>query len=256
MSTINAKYKMSPHIPTPLPPDQDRGPQMMGAFWTMVAISTFMVGLRLYARFRIKSIGWDDYMMLITQVGGIASRRPRKACVWKTKANSMLQVFFVLGNSLITYMVHNGGGRHVWYLSEDQILLAEKWSYISLVPILIVYATAKTSVALLTLRFMGGVSVWRKSLLFFIIGSVIVVNLLTIILIFVQCRPSHALWMKVDSASCWPPSIVGNFNYFSRAWNVFVDIILALVPLSFVYKLKMKQRRKIALAVLLSLGLV
>lgn len=153
-------------------------------------------------------------------------------------------------------MVRNGGGRHVWYLSKDQILLAEKWSYIAQVPILLVYATAKTSVALLTLRFVGSVSVWRKSLLFFIIGAVIIVNILTIILIFVQCTPSYALWEKVQGGSCWDPSIVGNFNYFSRAWNVFVDIILALLPVSFVYKLKMKQRKKIALAGLLSLGLM
>lgn len=153
-------------------------------------------------------------------------------------------------------MVHNGGGRHVWYLSEDQILLAEKWSYIAQVPILLVYATAKTSVALLTLRFVGSVSVWRKSLLFFIIGAVIIVNILTIILIFVQCTPSYALWERVPGGSCWNPSVVGNFNYFSRAWNVFVDIILAVLPVSFVYKLKMKQRKKIALAGLLSLGLM
>lgn len=60
---------MSTHMPQTLPPDQDRGPQLMGAFWTMVVISTIMVGLRFYARFRIKSIGWDDWTMLLAQVG-------------------------------------------------------------------------------------------------------------------------------------------------------------------------------------------
>ncbi|KAG8161510.1 hypothetical protein KVR01_008497 [Diaporthe batatas] len=223
---------MSSHMPNPLPPDQNRGPQMMGMFWTMVAISTMMVALRFYARFRIKSIGWDDWAML------------------------MAQLLFVLGNSFATYWVHNGGGRHVWYLSENQTLLAGKWAYISQVPIILTYAFGKTSIALLTLRFIGSISMWRKSLLSFIIGAEFVVNILTFILIFLQCTPSHALWTKVEGASCWPSYIVRNCNHFSRAWNFFVDILLAILPVSFVYKLNLRLHKKIALAGLLSLGLV
>lgn len=54
--------------PSPLPPDEDRGPRLLGIFWTMVAVSTVMLSLRFYVRFKIHSIGWDDWMMLLTWV--------------------------------------------------------------------------------------------------------------------------------------------------------------------------------------------
>jgi hypothetical protein len=41
---------------------------MLGLFWTMVAISTVMLSLRFHVRLKINSIGWDDWMMLLTWV--------------------------------------------------------------------------------------------------------------------------------------------------------------------------------------------
>lgn len=55
-----------PPLPNPLPPDEDRGPQLIGAFWTWSALSIILVMLRFYARYQLRAIGLDDWMMLIT----------------------------------------------------------------------------------------------------------------------------------------------------------------------------------------------
>jgi hypothetical protein len=52
----------------PLPPDEDRGPRLEAAYWTWSAVSILMLCLRLYARVKIRGLGWDDWMMLITVV--------------------------------------------------------------------------------------------------------------------------------------------------------------------------------------------
>lgn len=51
-----------------LPANEDRGPQMMGIFWTMLLFESAIIGLRFHVRYRIHSVGWDDWMMLAAVV--------------------------------------------------------------------------------------------------------------------------------------------------------------------------------------------
>ena len=55
-------------IPVPLGGDQDRGPSLVGLYWTECALSMIIVGLRFYARISIRGLGADDWMMLSTVV--------------------------------------------------------------------------------------------------------------------------------------------------------------------------------------------
>lgn len=48
--------------------DQDRGPQMLALFWTTYPMMIAMVGLRTAVRWRMRSLGKDDLMMLIAVV--------------------------------------------------------------------------------------------------------------------------------------------------------------------------------------------
>lgn len=59
----------------PLPPDEDRGPRLEAAYWTWSAVSILMLCLRMYARVKIRGLGWDDWMMLITVVCSQASHK-------------------------------------------------------------------------------------------------------------------------------------------------------------------------------------
>ncbi|KAI0147248.1 hypothetical protein GGR57DRAFT_505986 [Xylariaceae sp. FL1272] len=47
-----------------------------------------------------------------------------------------------------------------------------------------------------------------------------------------------------------------DYTYFLAAWNIAADIALALLPATCISKLNLNQRKKIALCVLLGLGLI
>lgn len=152
-------------------------------------------------------------------------------------------------------MVANGGGRHVWYLTKEQILLAEKWSYIADPPIIFCMGFAQASDAALLIRFIDRISVWRKRFLLFLCITTLIVNLLSVIFLFAQCTPVQALWeTDITGAHCWDKKIALHYDYFSRGWNSFVNVSVALLPTTFVPRLQISRGRKITICLLLSLG--
>ena len=49
---------------------QDFAPIINGVMWTQVVVGTIFVALRMYTRyFLIRSIGWDDLLMILNLVG-------------------------------------------------------------------------------------------------------------------------------------------------------------------------------------------
>ncbi|KAK0702006.1 hypothetical protein B0T26DRAFT_744917 [Lasiosphaeria miniovina] len=215
-----------------LPPDEDRGPHLVAMFWTYTSIAAAMTGLRFYARLQIRAVGLDDWMMLATVI------------------------LFAIATSFVTYMASIGGSRHVYYLTMEQTLRAVKFSWISQPWAIFCFATGKASVAFLTLRFIGRNTFWRKWILYYIIVTIFIANGLGCIITFVQCDPPRALWTPDIPAKCWDPSVQLHYNYFLSAYNIAADIVLAILPATFISGLNLRREKKIALCVLLSLGFV
>ncbi|KAI1345328.1 integral membrane protein [Xylaria sp. FL0043] len=222
----------SGELPQPLPPDVDRGPRLIAMFWSYTAIILVVLSLRFYARYKIRAIGLDDWLMLITVV------------------------LFVITTIFVTYLATIGGARHVYYLTPAQTVAALKWSWISQPWGIFLFATGKASVACLTLRFIGPNSLWLKATLYFIMVTIFIINSLGVLFTFVQCNPARALWTPGLKAKCWDPQVQTDFNYFLAAWNIAADIVLALLPTTFISKLNLHRRKKIAVCVLLGLGLI
>ena len=59
-------------IQAPLGGDVDRGPALVALYWTESAVAILLIVFRFYARWTIRSLGKDDWMMLFTLV----SERP------------------------------------------------------------------------------------------------------------------------------------------------------------------------------------
>lgn len=52
-----------------LPPDVNRGPEILGICGTLVAFALVMVVLRIWVRASmIRHVGWDDYIMIAAMV--------------------------------------------------------------------------------------------------------------------------------------------------------------------------------------------
>ncbi|KAG8531973.1 uncharacterized protein KY384_003609 [Bacidia gigantensis] len=118
--------------------------------------------------------------------------------------------------------------------------------------------TGKASVAFLILRIMGK-SFWRRA--FLIYGAMIasfVFCSLAIILTFAQCRPVEALWnpslVEMGKARCWPPARQADFSVFAGSWLAFMDLAMAIIPITIIWKLQISLQRKVAICCLMGCG--
>ncbi|KAL2048480.1 hypothetical protein N7G274_000392 [Stereocaulon virgatum] len=213
--------------------DQDRGPVLLAMWWTELSISIIMVILRISSRFKLKSVGIDDWFMVAALV------------------------LFISTTIAVTFDITHGGARHLYYLDPPQIEYATKVTWIENPLGIMAVTTAKMSVAFLILRLIGPSTVWRKWSLYTSIVLTFIVGALACILTFVQCNPPRALWKppsQVPGAKCWNPKRQADYAIFSSAYFSFIDFFLAVIPSTFVWNLNLKLQKKIALSMLLSLG--
>ena len=112
-------------------------------------------------------------------------------------------------------MVRYGGCRHVYYLTDDQLLMIDKLLNVIQPFAIMTVAIGRISVAVLILRILK-FSTWRKWFLYICIVSTLVFSVLTCGLIFAQCSPPEALWNPAldNAAHCWDPSILLNLTLF------------------------------------------
>ena len=90
--------------------DQDRGPAQIAIWWTEFGIIIIRVILRFHTRIMIRSVGIDDWMMLVN----VVSRPLRSA--GKLRSHKISQVVYGITCSLVTYLASIGGFRHMFYL--------------------------------------------------------------------------------------------------------------------------------------------
>ncbi|KZZ87551.1 integral membrane protein [Moelleriella libera RCEF 2490] len=148
-----------------------------------------------------------------------------------------------------------GGSRHVWYLDEAETLKALKWSWISQPPAIALFATSKTSVGLLQLRLIKLTNAWRRYIIYGVIVTVFVANVIIIIFTFAQCSPARALWTPSLEGKCWKPDVQLHISFFGAALNILADVVLAVLPLTFIPSLRLGLAKKVVLCVLLGFGI-
>lgn len=84
----------------------------------------------------------------------------------------------------------------------------------------------------------------------------VIFALISVIIIFVQCKPTATLWNPSINGECWDPSIFYDFSYWVSAFTTFTDIVLAVVPISVFWKLQMRTSTKLGVCILMGLTLL
>ncbi len=88
-----------------------------------------------------------------------------------------------------------------------------------------------------------------------IIAQNAIVNILTIILIVVQCKDFATPYDPVGHPSkCWSTSVQSDFGYFQGASNTVTDICLTTMPAFIVWQLQITKKLKIGLSILLGIS--
>lgn len=91
--------------------------------------------------------------------------------------------------SIITYYAGFGGFEHMASLSSDNQMRVLFWNIVTETVGVLAWIPSKCSVAWLILRIMGPYTFWRRSLLYFVMVTTLVFNLLAAIFTWVKCQP-------------------------------------------------------------------
>ncbi|KAI0839149.1 hypothetical protein F5Y06DRAFT_28947 [Hypoxylon sp. FL0890] len=212
--------------------DVNRGPTLLAVFWTEIGISTFFVSLRFYTRSRMGGVGADDWTILATLI------------------------MYTITLSLCTVLVHYGLGRHIYYIPVEYQSEIVRWNWIVQPFGILTLPIGKISVVLLLERLMGYTSTRRRWFLWVNMALFTASMIASSILSYAQCNPPRALWSQVAGAVCLDPTIQANFALFTCAYSSFLDFTLALIPITFVWKLRMSTQKKVGLCFLLGMGVL
>ena len=177
----------------------DRGPILLPICWTLTSLSTIMVALRWYCRVNYQArVWWDDFWMTIALVGPLATSYEYELTVWK---------LFVWAQSITWTVYSHLGGTSYAPMSDHDIVTTAFLSWISQCWSMAALVFGKMAVAALILRLQSPAK-WRTILLKVLCVIAVVWDLVEIIIIFVQCSPSEALWNPEVQGKCWNPKIV------------------------------------------------
>ena len=166
-------------------------------------------------------------------------------------------------------------GRHEYYLSRQERIATTKYNVILNVVLVMSSCFSKISVCFLLLRLLkDAVARKRKLFLWSLIVLLSIYNVVDIISLLVQCRPTAYIWDKAIQGSCWDPEVQDGFAYMqggahsrvSRlhytililclALTIFAAFSLSAFPVLVVKDLQMNMRTKVALCLLLGLGVL
>ena len=118
------------------------------------------------------------------------------------------------------------------------------------------FSFGKAAVGCLILRLLGPEQKWSRIAIWVTICMTFLLNLLNTIFTFVQCDPPRALWEPMIPKKCWDPTVQPHFALFVAAENILADVVLALLPITFLWQLNMSRRKRVNLSILLALGLL
>ncbi|RGP71693.1 hypothetical protein FLONG3_6997 [Fusarium longipes] len=206
-----------------------KGPQLIGVLWFQMALSYFLIGLRLYTRSYIKgSIGVDDWCLISTAA-----------------LNTMFTIFTTVACE------HGMGQRHS---ALETAQFARAMLYILTGQVFVALATGmgKVSVAMFLLRIVT--KPWHRWFLWFCNITITIFSIFLAIACFAQCTPTESIWNPemADQRVCNLSLTVVAISYCSYAATM--DFVLAAFPWIALHGLNMKPKDRRIICLSLSLG--
>ncbi|KAF6811312.1 hypothetical protein CMUS01_13294 [Colletotrichum musicola] len=193
---------------------------VLSSVWTMAAVTTIFLGLRIYCRaVRTTKMWWDDYLL----IGG-----------W---------MFLLLATSLQTVIYRKG--YLVTTLTGPVIMPANLASDTAMKLSL---ALSKTSFALTLLRFATG---WAR---YVVISAAFVMDAMCIAHSILVWRANCGATDPHTFGPCWSADSGLWMNMVGSIVSALTDFILAMIPIKVVWGLQMIKREKAGVAIAMGIG--
>ncbi|KAI0388872.1 hypothetical protein F5Y17DRAFT_172175 [Xylariaceae sp. FL0594] len=202
--------------------------------WVLGGLVITFTTARIWCRTMVnKQLGWDDFFMILGASAAIAC------------------------SSVVTAAVSAGLGRH-----QDQITDPEKLTsaikYTIIAPVLSIVSSGSTKISILVflVRLMGMTAKrWHYVFLGALCAIMVALNVTAIGVIVGFCRPAAKQWDPSLPGSCINPRSQLVTGYIQSGYNVLMDVIVAIFPVSFIRKLNLNKRTKIGLCCLMGGGI-
>lgn len=122
------------------------------------------------------------------------------------------KVLSIVTDCISSAIVHNGYGRHVYYLTPDQLTAIRKLQFGNMLAGSIALCTARISFAVSLLWLMGTNTTRRMFLWFIIVQHVAIIAVSTLMTMF-YCQPVKKFWYPKIPGKCMDPLPRKNVGY-------------------------------------------
>ncbi|MCJ1310220.1 hypothetical protein MMC25_003882 [Agyrium rufum] len=210
---------------------QNQGITPLVVTWVLLSIGLIVTSLRVYCRLHLyKNAGWDDYTAVLALAVGI------------------------LAGGFFTKMITSGMGKHVSCLPAESVVGMLEFSAISEAINVIGIGIIKVSVCLCLLRIIDKARRKMAIFLWCLLVFIAWTHFALAMIFFLHCRPLAALWNDDVHGSCYSTHTTVLSGYVGFAIDVITDLICAGIPIIVIRQLQMNLRTKIALCVVMGLG--
>ncbi|KAL9129118.1 MAG: hypothetical protein Q9175_007384 [Cornicularia normoerica] len=162
-----------------------------------------------------------------------------------------------VGMGFVMLEVNYGLGRHVQYLPPEHYKGFLKYNFLDWIQVFITLALSKISICLFLLR-ISKFERWRW-FLYGLIGFLVITHVPLTLLVVFQCRPLQKNWETAEEAipgHCMSKKAVEKIIIVQGVFSIITDFIGAAFPVLLLWNARLKLRTKIALNLLMGLGVI
>ncbi|PLN85529.1 hypothetical protein BDW42DRAFT_183028 [Aspergillus taichungensis] len=215
---------------------ETRGPAVNIIGWVFTGVAIVAVFLRLYARVEVvKRVGWDDFFIVFSLI------------------------LSIVATAMVSYSVTLGFGRHTAAVVAEhgmaRTVKTAKWQILAFPFNIGSFSFPNIAISILVSNLLDP-NVARKRFLYGLSIVQVLFALISVVIVFLQCKPTQKLWNAALPGSCWDPAVFDDFQYWVSAYTTVTDIILAAVPISVFWSLQMAYSKKVIVCIMMGLTLL
>ncbi|KAK4156771.1 decarboxylase [Chaetomidium leptoderma] len=211
-------------------PDENKGPEILGASVTVTTIALIAVIIRLVVRRRmVRRVGTDDYAMVIAMLLSLG------------------------GLVVIIGQVLYGAGRHAAYLDPQVNSMGLKYNFAGQAIYMWALPAVKMSVGFFLLRIAPN-KTYRRILQGVMVFTV-AYTMVCFMTLLLQCQNLAVLWDPTVKTTCWSMSTLQGLSYTSCVVNILTDVFFAILPIPMLWNVQINARTRASLICILGLGI-
>lgn len=214
-------------------PHGNFGTLMLAVAWPLVFIAFVFLCMRFYCKYiGRKRLWWDDYVLIGAWI-------------------SMVAQCSILTTGVVNYQF----GRNLYDLTVGPAKIAKFFGMLTVNHGLSILGAcwAKTSFGLTVLRLL--LPGWMRWLVLAVIISINIIMGMSILLLFVWCRPLNKSWNPlIEGGECLDLNTTMGFHVAAAAYSAIMDLILAIIPWKLIWGLQMRKQEKIGISIAMSFG--